>query len=277
MIAPPVDRSMSPRSYIPRERLAAAALLVAALGAGCHRESPQATRDRAAEAFLVAQVADLKRLVATAESGKLTDPNHIAIGIHEDVVKQFLDASLPRGKDVGGRVHVVIESAQPRFRGNNAAVIFEATARGLNIDASARLEIAGTLGRFRIQDGRLIGDVTIAYFTVLEARSLGLAGTVLREVITPNLASLGELVPPVEIPVRLEESLALDGVDAGIVSTRGGVLPLAMGVAQVVPVNQRLWVFIDAKAGPWTAADGKAKKPAAGGAKPAKAAAGAAK
>jgi hypothetical protein len=250
----------------------AAVLLLAALAAGCRRESPQATRDRAAEAFLVAQVEELKRLVATAESGKLTDPNHIAIGIHEGVVKQFIDASLPRGKDVGARLHVRIETAEPRFRGNNAAVIFEATARSLDIDAEARLEIAGTLGRFRIQDGRLIGDVTIAYFSVKEASSARLAGALLQEVLAPNLASLGELVPPVEIPVRLEESVKLDGVDAGIVSTRGGVLPLAMSVAQVLPVNQRLWIFIDAKAGPWQPAAGakekdrdqaKPKKPAA--------------
>jgi hypothetical protein len=46
------------------------------------------------------------------------------------------------------------------------------------------------------------------------------------------------------------------------VSTRGGVLPLAMTVAQVVPVNQRLWVFIDAKAGPWQAKDAAAAKKA---------------
>ena len=233
--------------------LAASALALAGLVAGCRNEPPQANRDRAAEAFLVAQVADLKRLVATAETGKLTSPDHIAIGIHEDVVKQFIDASLPRGTDVAGRIHVRIESAQPLFRGNNAAVIFQATARSLDFDASTRLEIAGTLGQFRIKEGRLVGDVTIAYFNVLEASSLGVAASVLQEVLTPNLASLGELVPPVEIPVRLEESLALDGVDAGIVATRGGVLPLAMTVAQVVPVNQRLWIFIDARAGPWQA------------------------
>ena len=267
MIGPAVERATTRRADRRREALAGV-LLLAALGAGCRRESPQANRDRAAEAFLVAQVADLKRLLATAESGGLTSTDHIAIGIHEDVVKQFLDASLPRGKDLGGRVHVRIETAQPRFRGNNAAVIFQATARSLDIEAAARMEIAARLGAFRIREGRLVGDLTIAYFNVLDASS-GLAGGVLREVIAPNLASLGELLPPVEIPVRLEESLALDGVDAGIVSTRGGVLPLAMAVAQVVPVNQRLWVFIDAKAGPWQAAatDAKGKKPAAGGSK----------
>ena len=257
-----------------RDGVVAILLLLAAIAAGCRGEPPQASRDRAAEAFLVAQVEDLKKLVATAEAGKLTDPNHIAIGIHEGVVKQFIDASLPRGKDIGGRLHVRIETAEPRFRGNNAAVIFEATARSLDIDAQARLEIAATLGRFRIQDGRLIGDLTIAYFNVKEASSVGLAAAVLQEVLTPNLASLGELLPPIEIPVRLEESLTLDGVDAGVVATRGGVLPLAMAVAQVVPVNQRLWILIDAKAGPWQAkaeADVKARdkdaKPKDGGAK----------
>ena len=32
---------------------------------------------------------------------------------------------------------------------------------------------------------------------------------------------------------------------------RAGVLPLEVTVAEVIPVSERLWVLIDAKAGPW--------------------------
>jgi hypothetical protein len=30
-----------------------------------------------------------------------------------------------------------------------------------------------------------------------------------------------------------------------------GTLPLAISVRHVIPVNQRLWVLLQAKAGPW--------------------------
>jgi hypothetical protein len=221
------------------------------LGCGA-RDPPEVARARASHAFLAAQVADLEKLVAQAEAGDLVTRDRIAIGISEGVVKQLLDAGLPQEAAVGDRVRVRIDSAQPYFRGNNAALVFQATARGIRLEgAVARLELAGSLERVRIQDGKLMGDIQLGYFNVLDTSLGDIAGDVLQDLVKHNLPALTALIPALEIPVHLEQSVDIDGLDEGVVVTRPGVLPLAMTVAEVLPVRERLWVFLEATAGPW--------------------------
>ena len=167
-------------------------------------------------------------------------------------MKQLLDASLPREVTVAGRVRVRIESAQPLFRGNNAALVFQAVARGMENGApEARLEIGGSLERVRIERGTLIADVQMAHFTVL-ATSLGeMAAGTLEGLVRENTGALTALLPAVEIPVRLEQSVEIDAFEAGGVSAAAGSLPVRLAVAEVIPVAQRLWVLLDATAGEW--------------------------
>jgi hypothetical protein len=171
------------------------------------------------------------------------------------VVKRLLDASLPREVTVAGRVRVRIESAQPFFRGNNAALVFQAVARGLEADTpEAHLEIGGSLERMRIAEGTLVADVQMAHFTVI-GTSLGeMAAGTLEAMVRENAGALTALLPAVEIPVRLEQSVEFEGFDAGGVSAGAGRLPLQLTVAEVIPVGQRLWVLLDARAGQWQGA-----------------------
>ena len=237
------------------------AVLVAAVLPACHRrESVEVTRDRVSETFLTQQIADLRSLISKAESGELVTQDRVAIGIAEETAKALLDASLPQEQVIGGRVRVRIESAQPIFRGNNAALVFQASARGVHLtDAVAHLELGGRLGGFRIDDGRLSAKVVLGHFKVLEASLGDLAADVLEGLVRSNLDALSGLVPGLELPVHLEQSIAIAGLDEGVVVAKPGVLPLAMTLAEVIPVNQRLWILLDVKAGPWqkVAATGK--------------------
>jgi hypothetical protein len=229
----------------------AAGLLVLAVGCG-QRESADVARDRAAERFLHTQLSDTKRLLARLESGELVTRDRIAIGITEGVVKQLLDASLPPEMVLGNHVRLRIESAQPIFRGSNAALLFQAVARGVKFeDLTARVELAGTLARFRLDDTKLRADVELAHFKVLET-SLGAAPAGLLEaLIEDNLKGLNDAIPGIEIPVHLEHSIEIGGLDEGVVQARAGALPLEITVAEVIPGGERLWVLLDAKAGPW--------------------------
>lgn len=232
-------------------RVVAAGLL--ALGFGCaRRESVDIARDRATETFLKKQIADTKELLARAESGQLVTKDRIAIGITEGVIKQLLDASLPPEIVVGNRVRLRIESVQPIFRGNNAGLLFQAAARGVKMeDLTARVELAGTLERFRLDDTKLRADIEVAHFTVLDT-SLGTAPAGLLEgLIKDNLEGLNEALPGIEIPVHLEHAIEIGGLDEGVVQARAGALPLEVTVAEVIPASERLWVLIDMKAGPW--------------------------
>jgi hypothetical protein len=233
--------------------------------AACQRsESVEAARARAAEGFLVAQVHELKELVARAESGQLVTKDRIAIGIAEEAVKALVDASLPQEQVFGERVTVRIESAQAYFRGNNAALVFQASARGKRLQTPARLELGGRLADFRIESGVLKASVALAHFKVIEAPGGDLASDVLERLAKDNADALARLIPPLELPVSLKQSIEIAGLDEGVVTTKSGVLPLEIAVAETIPVNQRLWILLDVKAGPW-----KKSGPASKAAKPA--------
>jgi hypothetical protein len=234
-----------------------------ALAAACRpREPAEVARDRAAEAFLAEQIADLKGLIQRGESGELVSQDRIAISVSEAMVKRLIDASLPQETTIAGRFRVRIESADPFFRGNNAALVFQAVARGLHAETpSARLELGGSLERVRIERGRLTADVRLSHFKVLDTSLGDVAADVLEELVRENAETLTRLLETIEIPVHLEQSLDIDGLNAGGVVARPGVLPLEMTVAEVVPVRERLWVLLDARAGPWqaTVAEGTAR------------------
>lgn len=223
------------------------------LAGGCGaRESPEAARDRAAETFLLAQIADVKRSISRIEKGELATRDRIAISVSESIVKQLIDATLPREATVAGRYRVRIESAEPFFRGTNAALVFQATARGLAPGSpAARVELGGSLERVRVEDGTLMADVTLAHFKVLDTSLGDLAGEAVERLVADNRDILGGLLPTLEIPVHLEQSVDIGGLDAGGVVARAGTLPLKMTVAEVIAVRRRLWVFVDAEAGPW--------------------------
>jgi hypothetical protein len=227
------------------------AVCLAALSACARRESAEVTRARATETFLLTQLADLERLVAKAEKGELTTQGRIAIGIAEGTAKSLLDASLPREQMLGGRVQLRIESAEPFFRGNNAALLFRATARGMTTGITTRLELGGRLTDFRIDKGQLSASVEIAHFKVVDSSLGNVASDVLERVLRDNLQTVSGLLPSLDLPVHLEESINVDGLDEGVVKAHGGGLPLDISLAEVIPVNERLWILLDAKAGPW--------------------------
>jgi hypothetical protein len=206
---------------------------------------------RSTLAFRLAQVESLEALVAKAEKGEVVTTDQIAIGISEDVMKTMLNASLPREVVVGGRLRVRIESATPFFRGNKAALLFRATASGVEGRASATLEMGGGLDEFRFEDGKLLARVLLGHFTVLESSLGDMASDALDGVVKSNLALIQEAIPPIEIPVQIEQSIKIGGLTEGAVVAKPGSLPLEIAVSQVFPVNQRLWILLLAKAGPW--------------------------
>jgi hypothetical protein len=236
------------------------ALVTAALALGCERrEAPEIALKRATAEFRRGQIASLKGLIAQAEKGDLVTTDQIAIGISEDLVKTFLNASLPREIVVAKRLRVRVESAEAIFRGGKAALLLQARASSVDApDAYATIEMAGSLENFNLDDGRLTARVALNYFTVKESSIGDLAENALDNLVRANLETIQEAIPPIEIPVQLEQSIKIGGLTEGAVVANSGVLPLDISVSQVVPVNQRLWVLLKAKAGPWKTASAEA-------------------
>jgi hypothetical protein len=231
----------------------AAALMAAALTSGCHkRESPEAARARSTASFRRDQIDSLEKLLVQAEKGDVVTTDQIAIGISEELMKSLLGASLPHEVVVADRLRVRIESAEPVFRGNKAGLMFRARVSGVNTpNASATLEMGGSLEQFRFENGKLLARVSLGHFVISESTIGDLAADALDQMLRANAATIQDVIPPLEIPVQIEQSIKIGGLTEGAVVAKPGSLPLDITVSQVIPVNQRLWVLLQAKAGPW--------------------------
>lgn len=246
-----------------RRSVLAAGLLAVIVAAGCQkRESPEAVLARSTAEFRRNQIAGLEKEIARVERGELVTKDQLAIGISEDTVKGLLNASLPQETVVGGHLRVRIESALPIFRGSQAGLMFRAKASSVDApDASATLELGGALEQFRLEKGKLFARVALGHFTVLESSVGELAADALDGVVRANLPLIQDSIPPLEIPVQIEQSIRIAGLTEGAVVAKPGALPLHVTVTQVLPINERLWVLLKATAGPWQTEAAKAAKP----------------
>jgi hypothetical protein len=226
----------------------AAVLLCAALSLGCHqREAYEVTMARAIAESRRMQIASLEKMVAQAERGELVTTDQIAIGISEGLIMSLLKVSLPPEIVVANRLRVRFESAQTIFRGGQAGILFR--ARGVSVDmpdASATLELGGAL-----EGGKLAARVKLRHFSIIDSSMGNLAEGVLDGLVRGNLEVIQDSIPAIEVPVQLEQSIRIGGLTEGAVVAKPGILPLTISVSQVIPVNQRLWVLLAAKAGPW--------------------------
>jgi hypothetical protein len=247
---------LSARAPRPTPRaLLACGLVLALAGASCaKRDTPEEARARTRKVFLQNQLKGLEDLVAKAERGETVTADQIAISVDEDVARELLNASLPQEKVLGGRVRVRIEKVEPYFRGTQGALLFHARATSEDFKgAFADLELAGGLEDLALREGKLSARVSLVHFTVLNS-SVGPLVSLVESLVRDHLHDLERIVPPFEIPVRLDQTIQIGGLREGPVSVVGGRLPLSLTVSQVLQINKRLWVLIDAKAGPWEAA-----------------------
>jgi hypothetical protein len=235
---------------------AAAALVAIACSFGCHtREAPEAAMARALADSRRTQIANLERLIAEAEKGELVTTDQLAIGVSEELLGNLLRASLPSHIVVAERIRLEFLSVEPVFRGGLAGVMFKAKVSSADApNASATLSIGGGLDEFRFEGGKLAAWVKLKYFNVVEATGGDLGANILDGLVRANLETIQSAIPSIEVPIQLEQTIRIGGLTEGAVVAKPGSLPLAISVSQVLPINNRLWVLLSAKAGPWQAA-----------------------
>jgi hypothetical protein len=127
----------------------------------------------------------------------------------------------------------------------------------------ADLELAGGLQELKLVEGRLKADIEIVHFSVVKASVGPLAQGLVETLVRNNMALIQGAIPAFEVPVRLDQQVRIDRFEEGPVAAAGGELPLMVAVSQVLALNERLWILIDAKAGPWKPASAPAAAPSA--------------
>jgi hypothetical protein len=233
------------------------ALLAPLLGCG---DDLAARRARAEGGLLKRQVTGLRELVQAAETKTLVSPDWVAIGLEESAFRAVLSAGLPQETTVGGRAKVRIDRADVSFQGSTASVnLFGRVSDTQDPDLLADISLQGGLDEIEISpEGTLSARVAVDSFEVARTAAAG-AETPMVKVLVDMLSAermerLRDLLPPVEIPVKLDQAIAINGFGEGPVQVNPGVLPVHARVARVVALSGRLWVMLEVSVGPWVAA-----------------------
>lgn len=236
-------------------------LLAAGAGAACGGDQPGRARFHAREAVLRREIQGLKEVIAETEQGKpLLPEGHLVVAVHERLVGDLLRAGLPQETDVD-RYHVRVARAEVSFRGKYSLVTLDGSVHVRERPSlSGAIRVFGGLDRLELDlaTGTLRARVGIDYVDVERAAGLEdlLGGRMLEQVGEKGRETLRGLLPPIEIPVRLEQELSFGEVSQGPVAIQGARLPLRVTVSQVLALGGRLWVSLDARPGafqktPW--------------------------
>jgi hypothetical protein len=214
-------------------------------------------RARAEGGLLKRQVTGLRELVQAAETKTLVSPDWVAIGLEESAFREVLSAGLPQETTVAGRAKVRIDRAEVSFRGSTASVnLFGRVSDTQDPDLLADISLQGGLDEIEISPGgRLSARVAIDSFEVARTAAAGTETPMVKVLVdmlsAERMERLRDLVPPVEIPVKLDRAVAISGFGEGPVQVNPGTLPVHVKVARVVAVSGRLWVMLETSVGPW--------------------------
>jgi hypothetical protein len=221
-------------------------------------QGPQAERESRAElAVLKREVQGLQELVQAEEAGTLIPPRSLAVGIRQDVVRRLLSAELPQDFVVENRLRIQITSAEVSFQSSQGLITLR--GRVMRIDKPddfADVMCLGSIGAPLVSsEGRLFVRVNLDRFEIPRVAKGGRESGVLRSAVDglsqEAVDAIGEGLPPLEIPVRLQQQIPVDGISSGPVRIRSGQIPLKATITRVFAMSGRLWFLIDVAVGRW--------------------------
>jgi hypothetical protein len=232
-----------------------AVLALAGLLPGC-AEDPGARRRRAEARVLERQVGNLREIRDAARERRLVDPRWLAVAVDESAVRLLLQAGLPQETVIAERFRVRVDAAEVSFRGGAGLLRFQALVVDQERGVQAQVVYHGGLDDITVSaDGRLRTRALIDDVEIPAAQDAGGDAPAIARVADllagANLQALQERIPALEIPVRLQQGVAVEGLHEGPVQVAGGELPVQATVARVLPLSGRLWVFLDVRAGAW--------------------------
>ena len=250
---------------IRRPAAVAAVLATAGLCACRAAEPPEAAHARAKKTLYEKQIQGLQETLARFRQAP-PSKRRLLVAVDEEVFGEVVGATLPLQVPIKDRLSLRLEKASAYFRYTQGVVMFEGRLAGIQRpDRFLSMRLAGGIDDVSFKDGSLSAHVKLYYFEVLGSGLGDMGRSVIEQLVRDNLALVEDAIPPIVIPVRLEQAIALPGLGEGPVSVEPGTLPLSVAVAQTLSLDGRLWISIDVDAGPWKRGGGKTPPPAEGG------------
>lgn len=204
------------------------------------------------ETLLSRQNQELMKLAAAAEAGTLLDFKGVLIVVDEVLVRDLLHAVTPVEADVGNGFHVKIESADAAFGDGVALVRLTGTASVGGASVGSPVAVFGSIDVVELDptSGVLQCRVSILGVEAQNATALGHNDPVGRLTEALTRGGLALLLGALEIPVSIENRMAIPAVESKRLRIEAENLPLTIAVQQIKVFGGRLWVFVDASVTP---------------------------
>ena len=235
-------------------RFSVAVLLLLAGSCGCRLLHHHETAASAEAAVLDRRRQGLAALTAAARRGPLLPFDKVLVVADERLVRDVVAASLPFEQVVGDRYRVRVTRAEVHFEDGFGLVRLDGDASFADRpadEARADLTVYGELDVVGLdpRSGVLRGQVKVIAVDARKVDVMGVRAAVVEHLVEDlgreKLEAFSALASRIEIPVRLEQEVALPAVGPGEVRIDAATIPLKVAVADVKAFRGKLWVSVD--------------------------------
>lgn len=228
--------------------LTAAGIGLLVVGAAACRGDNGAGALHARHVVLEREVQGLRASVEKLERGDPILPEDaVVIAIGERVVKDFVTAQLPLKIDLES-YQVEMTHAEARFKGSPSVDLTGSIVHKGHPDLVGEVRALGALDSIAVdpESGTLRARVAIDHVDLLQMAGLEkfLGGGTLDDLGRAVRLQLAARVPPLQIPVKIEQAINLPAVTDGPVLIHAASLPLAVSVSDVLAGQGVLWIAI---------------------------------
>lgn len=225
-----------------------AALALAFVVLGCGRGYEGGGDLRARKKVLEREVAGLRDAVGRLERHEALLPeNDLAVAIDDTLLQGVITAQLPFESEVG-EYQLKLEQAEVHFRGAPTVRLRGRLKRRGNLELEAVVTVVGALDSIAVDSARgaLAAKIVVDHIGIEKAAGVEtlLRGSTLDEVARLIRLQLADRLPPIQIPIKVQQSIELPAVTKGPVRIDGASMPIAATVSRVFAGQGRLWVAI---------------------------------
>ncbi len=203
---------------------------------------------RAQRVVLQREVDGIRAVVSRLERGEPMLPmEDVAIAIDDGLVRDIIGAQLPFEADVD-RFHLTLLEAEVHFKGSPVVRLRGSLVVRERPTLAAAVNVIGALEDIPVDQASstLRARIAVDHLGIEKAAGIEsiLSGATLDELARTVRLQIQEKLPPIQIPVKVQQSIDLPAVTRGPVRIDGARMPLAVAVSQVAAGQGRLWIAV---------------------------------
>jgi hypothetical protein len=223
-----------------------AALVLAAAACGGKPDNGGALH--AQQVVLKREVDGLREVVARLERHEPMLPaGDVALAIDDSLLRDMIAAQLPFEVDVD-RYHLSLKEAEVIFRGSPVVRLRGTLNLKTYPNLLAQVNVIGALENIEVDPATstLKARIAIDHLGIEKAAGLEsyLSGSTMNDVARMIRLQIKDQMPPVQIPVNVQQNIDLPAVTRGPVRIDGAQLPLKVAVSQVMATQGKLWIAV---------------------------------